>query len=136
MKKPTPARNTKAPAQVTQDKQAPASDHDGSGAEAGAQAPVHDTAAAAPTFEEAVAALAAPEFVTLKWPLPSGISQAALQNASIIVRSKSEKGRRRAGMSFTREETVLPYSTTSGEVLGLLISDAHLSVSLRVPKPA
>ena len=95
--------------------------------------------AAAATFAAvsaaAASALATPEFVTLRFPWPADAPADVLKQASIVVRAKSERGRRRAGFVFTRGETVIPYSDLDAAQLALLTGDAGLIVSLRVPKP-
>jgi hypothetical protein len=76
------------------------------------------------------------DFVTLSFPLPDSVPAEALKHASIVVKAKSQHGRRRAGYAFTREETVIPYLDLDAMKLGALVEDAELVVAIRIPKPA
>lgn len=46
----------------------------------------------------------------------------------VIVKSKSERGRRRAGYAFTREETRIPLADLSDDQMVALVADAELIV--------
>ncbi|MGL5166640.1 MAG: HI1506-related protein [Afipia sp.] len=76
------------------------------------------------------------EPLTLSFPLPAELPEQALKSASIIVTSKSPSGRRRAGLAFTREETVIPYVEVSAEQIAALTGDPELIVCLRVVQPS
>lgn len=76
-----------------------------------------------------------PPFLTLAFPLPADIPPEALKAASIVVTSKAERGRRRAGFAFTRDETSIPFADLSEQQIEALTGDAELVVSLRVQKP-
>jgi hypothetical protein len=125
-----------------------AGDQERSSAGAGAQAPAIDAppehkpdaeaVAARPTASGKAAETTSPEVaaeaLTFSFPLPANIAPSALTNAWIIVTSKAATGRRRAGMFFTRDETTILYGDLGEEQITALTRDAHLVVSMRIPK--
>lgn len=78
-----------------------------------------------------------PEVTTidLSFPLPSDIPHNALQAASVVVKSKSDKGFRRAGYGFAPQETIIPYADIPAETLGALVNERELIVKLRIARP-
>lgn len=91
---------------------------------------------ASTVVETAVAPVAAPaEFVTLAFPPKGALLPQSLAAVSVVVKARAERGRRRAGFAFSREETVIPYADLSEQQIAALIADPDLIVSLRVPKP-
>jgi hypothetical protein len=77
---------------------------------------------------------AAPEFVTVAFPLPAGIPHEALKAASIVVIAKPVRGRWRAGRHFTRTEQVIPFGDLSEADIAALEGDAELVVSVRLSR--
>jgi len=75
------------------------------------------------------------DFLAPFFPLPPGITEAALKGASLVVSAKPARGRRRAGFAFTRDKTTIPLASLDREKIAALAGDAELDVSLRVQKP-
>lgn len=75
------------------------------------------------------------ESVTFASSLPEGIPSEQLKGASIVVASKSERGRRRAGLAFTREETVIAVADLTEEQIDALRGDPELIVNTRFTAP-
>lgn len=137
MKKPTAKeKNTRAAVDADAKAQHPA------GAEGDGAAPATH-APPTKTVDEGAAAVAAAapiaETVDIGFPLPDDIAKALVErpelaaHVSVVVKAKSEKGRRRAGRSFTRAETVLPFESVSPAELQSLLNDAELVVLACVP---
>jgi hypothetical protein len=76
------------------------------------------------------------ETLDVAFPPPADVPEAILQLASLVVRAKAERGRRRAGHAFTREETVIPMVDLSAEQVAAIGGDQELVVLLRVPRRA
>ena len=79
--------------------------------------------------------VAAPEFLTLGFPLPAEIAARDMDDAIVVVRSKAERGRRRAGISFSREATELRWADIADRI-DQLSTDPELVVAVKIPKPA
>jgi Mu-like prophage FluMu N-terminal domain len=75
------------------------------------------------------------DFLAPFFPLPPGISEAVLKNASLVVSAKPARGRRRAGFAFTRDKTTIAIASLDRQQIAALAGDAELDVSLRVQKP-
>ncbi|MFH0299816.1 HI1506-related protein [Bradyrhizobium sp. 31Argb] len=105
-----------------------------SGRQSGERQPSGSGSQSTPAEPRAAPAGVAAEFVSLSFPLPAGIPDEALNGASIVVKAKLERGRRRAGRGFTREQTVIPYPDLHADQIDALAGDPELSVSLRLPK--
>lgn len=76
------------------------------------------------------------KFLTLSWPLPDNIPERALAEAQLVVKAKGDKGRRRAGFAFSREETVIPLTELKAGQIAALADDRELVVAVRVPAPS
>lgn len=77
-----------------------------------------------------------PRFITLGWPLPKDFPERALENAVLVVKSKSKNGRWRAARKFSREETAIPLAELKGEEIAAIAADPQLIVSVKVPEPS
>jgi hypothetical protein len=75
------------------------------------------------------------DFLAQCFPLPPDITEDALKGASIVVSAKPERGRRRAGLAFTREKTAIALADLTQQQIEALAGDPELDVSLRVTKP-
>ncbi len=124
----TQEHSTDAPPKPKRDAEAP-----GNGPGASETAPAIGGASRP---EARAAEMPAGEFVTLAWPLPADMPEAALKAASIVLKSKSPRGRRRAGFALTRDETVVAFVDLSEEQLGALTGDSEIVVAVRFPKQA
>lgn len=106
---------------------------------AGADAPATDASGAkrpeGAADADAAAPAAAPResSVDLVPPLPPLPDRIAAQ-ASLVVKSKPER-RRRAGRTFTRQETVIPLAALSPEARAAIEGDSELAVTVRVAAP-
>jgi hypothetical protein len=74
------------------------------------------------------------ETIDVPWGEPAPYAVAA-GSVSLVVRSRSAKGRRRAGMAFTREETVLRLVDIDPVRGEQITGDPELIVKVRIPKP-
>lgn len=70
------------------------------------------------------------------YPPPPGIPAERLAAATLVVKAKPERGRRRAGHSFTREETEIPLADLTEDQRAAIAGDRELVVALRLAKPA
>lgn len=68
--------------------------------------------------------------IPLGQPLPAGTS---LDQVTVVITSRSERGRRRAGMDFSRTETPLRLTELAEEVFDAIKADPELIVKARVP---
>ncbi|MDQ2084518.1 hypothetical protein RA307_30420 [Xanthobacteraceae bacterium Astr-EGSB] len=89
---------------------------------------------------ESAAAPKAPEageqsrVLVLSQPLPADIPAALLEGAVYIVKAKPERGLRRAGRAFTREETRIPYGDLSAGQRAAIEGEPDLVVTIQVSR--
>jgi hypothetical protein len=76
------------------------------------------------------------ESISLAWPLPSDLPVEALADALFVVAARTDRGRRRAGFAFGREETVIPFSDLTDEQRDAIAFDPQLDAHVRLVKPS
>jgi hypothetical protein len=72
-------------------------------------------------------------FVILSPPVPADVPSLLLAGATYIVKAKPERGLRRAGRAFTREETLIPYADLSAGHRAAIEGEPDLVVTIRLP---
>lgn len=136
-RKPVQSSTARAPAEQAPPSAAP---QEAVAAEAGAQAPANNTPRAQPTeaADIAAASAVAPETAEVGWPLPAEAMVAIKErpelrkDVTLVVKAKSERGRRRAGRAFTREATPVPLIDLSDGDVAAIEGDPELVVTARV----
>jgi hypothetical protein len=109
---------------------------------AGATPPAADHTRERKTEAEGAAdSAAAPEaadagtrFIILSPPVPADVPPALLEGAVYIVKAKPERGLRRAGRAFTREETQIPYADLSDDQRTAIENESDLVVTIRLTR--
>ncbi|MGD9767830.1 MAG: hypothetical protein AB7U62_09310 [Pseudolabrys sp.] len=71
-------------------------------------------------------------FRDIAGPPPADLPDALRADAALVVTSKSERGRWRAGRGFSRSETTIPVSELTDEQTAALAADTELVVATRV----
>ncbi|MDQ2084815.1 hypothetical protein RA307_31945 [Xanthobacteraceae bacterium Astr-EGSB] len=73
-------------------------------------------------------------FIVLSAPLPADVPPHLLAGATYIVKAKPERGLRRVGRAFTREETLIPYADLSAEQRTAIEGEPDLVVTVRLSR--
>ncbi|MDQ2084648.1 hypothetical protein RA307_31090 [Xanthobacteraceae bacterium Astr-EGSB] len=72
--------------------------------------------------------------IVLSPPLPADIPPGVLAGATYIVKAKPERGLRRAGRAFTREETQIPYADLTADERVAIEGEPGLVVTIRLSR--